>query len=432
MTPVRAAAARTVAAVAGGRTLEDALSGERPRVAEGERALLQELAYGTVRHWYRLEPVLRGRLRKPFKARDADVRALLLVALYELAEMRTPAHAAVDAAVAATGSLGRGKDWARGLVNGVLRALLREPDALAPPADPARAHAWPEWLAAILRADWPENWPAIAASGSARPPMTLRVNSRRADRAAYRERLAAAGIPARETAWAPDGLTLEEPVAVEHLPGFADGEVTVQDAAAQLAVPLLAPVAGCRVLDACAAPGGKTGHLAELAPPPAAIVAVESDPARAERLQDGLARLGVDAEIVVADAAAPAGWWDGRAFERILLDVPCSGTGVVRRHPDIKLLRRPEDLDTFAAQQQRLLDGVWPLLAPGGMLLYTTCSILRRENEAQIEAFLQRHPDARAQAPAASWGRVAGRGRQVLPGEDGMDGFYYACLYQPA
>lgn len=432
MIPVRAAAARGVAAVVDGRTLEEAVAGERGRVAENERALLQELAYGTVRHWHRLDPVLRARLRKPFKGRDADVRALLMVALYELAEMRTPAHAAVDAAVAATASLGRGKDWSRGLVNGVLRAVLREPDALAPPDDPAQAHAWPEWLATAVRADWPDDWPTIAVSGTARPPMTLRVNETRVDRAAYRERLAAAGIGARETAWAPAGLTLEEPVAVERLPGFAEGEVSVQDAAAQLAVPLLAPVGGFRVLDACAAPGGKTSHMAELTPPPAAIIAVESGPTRAERLRDGLARLGVEAEIVVADAAAPADWWDGRPFERILLDVPCSGTGVIRRHPDIKLLRRSADLDAFGAQQQRLLAGVWPLLAPGGMLLYTTCSILRRENEAQIESFVQRHPDARAQTPTAQWGRIAGGGRQVLPGEDGMDGFYYACLYRQA
>ncbi|MEX1080725.1 MAG: 16S rRNA (cytosine(967)-C(5))-methyltransferase RsmB [Halofilum sp. (in: g-proteobacteria)] len=432
MTPVRAAAARAVAAVAAGRTLGDALDGERPRVAGADTALLQELAYGTVRHWHRLEPVLRARLRKPLKMRDADVRALMLVALYELAEMRTPAHAAVDAAVEAIGALGRGKDWARGLVNGVLRGVLRDSAALEAPADPAGAHAWPEWLAQSLQRDWPDDWSSIAASGTARPPMTLRVNETHVTRGAYLERLRAAGIGARETQWSPVGLTLEEPVAVDRLPGFAAGDVSVQDEAAQLSVPLLAPVGDCRVLDACAAPGGKTAHLAEWSPPPAAIVAVESDPERAQRLDSGLRRLGVAAEIVVADAAAPGDWRQRGPFERILLDVPCSGSGVVRRHPDIKLLRRSDDIDAFVAQQQRLLDGVWPLLAPGGMLLYTTCSILRRENEAQISAFLQRHSGARAAAPAVSWGRVAGDGRQVLPGESGMDGFYYACLYQPA
>lgn len=434
MTPVRAAAARVVAGVAGGRSLGETLAAERDRVAEADGALLQELAYGTVRHWHRLEPVLRARLRKPLKARDADVHALMMVALYELAEMRTPSHAAVDAAVGAVTALGAGagKGWARGLVNGVLRGVLREPAVLEPPADPARAHAWPEWLVEALQADWPDDWPAIAASGTARPPMTLRVNAARTTRAAYRERLAQVGIEAREAPWTPAGLTLAAPVAVERLPDFADGDVTVQDGAAQLAAPLLAPLGGGRVLDACAAPGGKTGHMAELRPAPAAIVAVESDRDRVGRLTAGLARLGVEAEVIVADAAEPAAWWDGRPFERILLDVPCSGLGVVRRHPDIKLLRRPRDLEALAAAQARLLDAVWPLLAPGGMLLYTTCSILRRENEAQIEAFLQRHPNARAEPPAAEWGRTAGKGRQILPGEDGMDGFYFAYLHEPA
>lgn len=432
MTPVRAAAARTVAAVVGGRSLGDALAAERERVAPDDGALLQELAYGAVRHWHRLESVLAARLRKPFKARDADVHALLVVALYELAEMRTPAHAAVDAAVESVPALGRRKDWARALVNGVLRSLLREPDALAPPADPVRAHAWPEWLATALAQDWPEEWPGIAVSGTARPPMTLRVNQARNSRTAYLERLAAAGVEARATDWAPAGLTLDTPVSVERLPGFAAGDVSVQDEAAQLASPLLAPLAGCRVLDACAAPGGKTGHLAELDPPPDAIVAVESDADRAERMRQGLARLGVTAEIAIADVAATAHWWDGRPFERILLDVPCSGTGVIRRHPDIKLLRRAGDIDALAQTQARLLDAVWPLLAPGGMLLYTTCSILRRENEHQVAAFLRRQPEARAGAPAAPWGRVTGGGRQILPGEYGMDGFFYACLYSSA
>jgi 16S rRNA (cytosine967-C5)-methyltransferase len=385
-----------------------------------------------VRHWHRLDPVLATRLRKPLKARDADVRALLVVALYELAEMRTPPHAAVDAAVDAVPALGRRKEWARGLVNGVLRGVLREPELLQPPDDAARAHAWPDWLAAALRADWPEDWPAIAASGTARPPMTLRVNQARHTRAAYHERLASAGIEARAADWAPAGLTLDAPVSVERLPGFAAGDVSVQDEAAQLAAPLLAPLDGCHVLDACAAPGGKTAHLAELDPAATAIVAVESDADRAERMRQGLARLGVTADIRIADVAATDDWWDGRPFDRILLDVPCSGTGVIRRHPDIKLLRRPADIDALAAAQARLLDAVWPLLAPGGMLLYTTCSILRRENEEQVAAFLRRQPAARACAPAACWGRVAGGGRQVLPGEYGMDGFFYACLYPAA
>lgn len=430
VTRPRAAAARALAAVVAGRSLTDALAQERGRASAGDGPLVQELAYGAVRHWHRLEPLLRARLRKPLKARDTDLRALLVVGLYELAEMRTPAHAAVDALVAATGDLGKG--WARGLVNGVLRGVLREPELLRPPAEPARAHGWPDWLAEALAADWPEDWPAIAPSGTARPPMTLRVNLARLARDSYRERLAAEGIESQPVARVPAALTLAEPVAVERLPGFTAGDVTVQDAAAQLAAPLLAPVEGCRVLDACAAPGGKTGHLAELLPPPAGIVALEVDRERARRLAAGLERLGADADIVVADAGAPSQWWDGRRFERILLDVPCSGTGVVRRHPDIKVLRRPADLESLALEQARLLDAVWPLLAPGGMLVYSTCSTLKRENEAQIEAFLERQAGARSIAIDAAWGRPAGPGRQILPGEDGMDGFFYACLCQPA
>lgn len=428
--PARAAAARAVAAVAAGRALDDALARARTRVAEGERALLQELAHGAVRHWLRLEPAVRARLRRPLKARDADLRALLVVACYELEGMRTPDHAAVDAAVAAAAALG--KSWARGLVNAVLRGLLRTPGALAPPDDPGAAHAWPEWLARALAADWPGDWPALAASGTARPPMTLRVNAARTTRAAYRERLAAAGMGAHTAAPAPAALVLDAPVPVARLPGFDAGEVSVQDAAAQLAAPLLAPLGDCRVLDACAAPGGKSGHLAELSPPPAELVALELDAGRAERLRAGLARLGAAARVVVGDATDPRAWWDGRPFERILLDVPCSGTGVVRRHPDIKLLRRPGDIDALVDTQRRLLDAVWSLLAPGGMLLYTTCSVLRRENAGQVDAFLGRHPRAQVVPIEAAWGRPDGPGRQILPGEEGMDGFFHACLRQSA
>ena len=427
--PARAAAARVVAAVVSGRSLDDAVAAQRRRVAGHERALLQELAFGAVRHWLRLEPIIARRLRKPLRERDGDIRALLVVAVHEIDAMRTPDHAAVDAAVDATAALGKG--WARGLVNGVLRGLLREPTALAPPDDPGLRHGWPAWLAEALARDWPEDWPAIAASGTARAPMTLRVNLRRTTRDAYCERLAASGIAAEPLERVPSALVLDEPVSVDRLPGFDDGDVTVQDAAAQLAAPLLAPLGDCRVLDACAAPGGKTGHLAELDPPPAALVAVEADPQRAERLREGIARLQVDARVVTADAASPQSWFDGDPFDRILLDVPCSGTGVIRRHPDIRLLRRADDVERLVACQARLLDAVWPLLAPGGMLLYATCSILRRENADQVTAFCRRRPDAVPVALPGTWGRPDGPGRQILPGEDGMDGFYYACLARP-
>ena len=423
--PPRAAAARALAAVADGRTLDDALARVRPTVAARDQALVQELAYGGVRHRLRFEPVLAARLKKPFKPRDRDLQALLLISLYELACMRTPPHAAVDGAVEAAPALGKG--WARGLINAVLRGVLRDEAALAPPADPGRAHGWPEWLAGMVAGDWPDDWPAVAASGTARPPMTLRVNLARTTRTACLEKLAEAGIEARPAA-APSAITLDRAVSVEAVPGFAEGLVSVQDAAAQWAAPLLSVPAGARVLDACAAPGGKTGHLAELDPAPDAIVAVESDAGRAERLRSGLERLGAAAQLIVGDAAEPDAWWDGRPFDRILLDAPCSGTGVVRRHPDIKLLRRPADIDALVETQARLLDALWPLLAPGGMLLYATCSILRRENARQVERFLGRHAAARALPIEADWGRIDGPGRQILPGESGMDGFFYAQL----
>jgi 16S rRNA (cytosine967-C5)-methyltransferase len=423
--PARAGAALVLAAIADGRSLDAALERTRARVADADRALLQELAYGGVRFRLRFEPVLHARLRRPFKPRDRDLEALLLVALYELAEMRTPSHAAVNGAVEAAGALGKG--WARGLINGVLRGVLRDAGALVAPADPRAAHGWPDWLAAELARDWPQDWPDIAASGTARPPMTVRVNLARLTRDTYLERLREAGIEARPGR-APAALTLDPPVAVERLPGFADGLVSVQDEAAQWATLLLAVPKGARVLDACAAPGGKTGHLAEIRPAPDHIVAVESDPERVERLRGGLARLAADAEVITADATDIAAWWDGRPFDRILLDAPCSGTGVIRRHPDIKLLRRPADIDALVETQARLLDALWSLLAPGGMLLYATCSILRRENAHQIEAFLRRHDDATPMPIDPGAGRPDGAGRQILPGESGMDGFFYACL----
>lgn len=424
--PARAAAARALAAVAGGRSLDDALETARAQVGRHEQPLLQELAYGTVRHWLRLAPVIDARLKKPLKRRDGDVHALLVAGAYELDRMRTPPHAAVDAAVDAAAALG--KDWAKGLVNGVLRAIQRDRSLLAVTDDPVRAHGWPQWLADRLAEDWPGDWSRLLASGTARAPMTLRVNRRRIARDDYLSLLEQEGFDARPHPFAPMALTLDRPVAVERLPGFAAGQVSVQDAAAQLAAPLLDVRPGMRVLDACAAPGGKTAHLAELETPPQELVALEIDPARARRLREGLERLDVRAEVRVADAGTPAEWWDGRPFDRILLDAPCSGTGVIRRHPDIRLLRRPDDIESMAAMQARLLDALWPLLAADGMLLYSTCSILRRENAGQVRAFLARQPDAAMRPIEADWGRDCEPGRQILPGEAGMDGFFYACL----
>lgn len=428
--PARAAAARAVAAVIDGRSLNDALDEARGRVAGHEQPLLQELAYGTIRHWLRLMPAIDARLKKPLKQRDADVHALLVAGAYELDRMRTPPHAAVDAAVDAAGALG--KDWARGLVNAVLRGIQRDRSLLAVTDDPVRAHGWPQWLAAALAEDWPGDWPDLVAGGTARAPMTLRVNRRRIARDDYLLLLEREGYDAHPHPCAPMALELDRAVTVERLPGFSEGLVSVQDAGAQLAAPLLDVHAGMRVLDACAAPGGKTAHLAELDPPPAEITALEIDAERSQRLRAGLERLDVRAEVRVADAGDPGAWWDGRPFDRILLDAPCSGTGVIRRHPDIRLLRRPEDIERLAGEQARLLNALWPLLAVNGMLLYATCSILQRENAAQVRAFLARQPAAAIRPIEADWGRASEPGRQILPGEQGMDGFFYACLQRTA
>ncbi len=425
----RAAAARVVAEVAlEGRSLSDALPRWQERVPARDRPLLQELAYGTLRWHGRLQALLDRLLQRPFKRKDGDLEALLRVGLYQLLHTRIPDHAAVAATVAATAALGKG--WARKLCNAVLRRFLREREALLAEADrdDAARLAHPPWLLEMLQAAYPDRWREIATAANERPPMTLRINRLRGDRDTYRKRLEAEGISARPGRFGPDALVLERPVDVARLPGFEAGEASVQDEAAQLAAILLDPAPGDRVLDACAAPGGKSAHLLERQPELAELVALDADEARLGRLEQNLARLGLDATVARGDAAAPEQWWDGRPFQRILLDAPCSATGVIRRHPDIKLLRRPDDIDALATLQGRILDALWPLLEAGGMLLYATCSILPRENHEQLQAFLARHDDAREEPIEAAWGHAVAVGRQILPGEDEMDGFYYARI----
>jgi 16S rRNA (cytosine967-C5)-methyltransferase len=393
-----------------------------------ERALAQDLCYGVLRWWPRLEAITSALMSKPLKDRDTDIRCIILAALYQLLYTRIPPHAAVGEAVSLT--VGLGKPWARALVNAVLRRFQRERAIVLAGVDrdEAAALAYPRWLLDLLKSAWTADWERIARAGNERPPMCLRVNLRRGGRDEYLRELAAAGIAAAIHPHGAAALVLEQPLEVERLPGFVDGRVSVQDAAAQLAAVLLAAQPGERVLDACAAPGGKTAHILELQPGMAALLAVDRDPVRLERVRENLDRLDLAAELVCADAAAPGTWWDGRSFDRILLDAPCSGTGVLRRHPDIKRLRRETDIAPLAEQQERLLDAAWCLLRPGGMLLYSTCSIIPEENDAQITRFLARHTDASERRLEGRWGRAMSAGRQILPGEDGMDGFYYACL----
>ncbi len=414
--PPRLAAARAVhRVVVHGRNLDQALAG-----AIAQRPLAQALAYGTLRHYWSLDDAVRQRLRRPLKRRDRDLHALLLVGAYELRHLRTPAHAAVSQTVEAAVALG--KPWARGLVNAVLRGLQRDPTL--PPQRPEARWDHPTWLIDALRNAWPDHWRDLLTAGNRQAPMTPRATDPERSLA----ELTAAGIPAHRHPHVPTALVLEAPQSVDRLPGFDSGRLSVQDAAAQLAAPLLDPRPGMRVLDACAAPGGKTAHLLQHCPD-IHLLAIDRDPQRLQAIDANLRRIHARARLCAADAAEPHRWWDGRPFHRILLDAPCSGTGVIARHPDIKHLRRADDIPALVHHQARLLDALWPLLAEGGILVYATCAILPQENQAQVAAFLARHPDARALPIDAPWGREAGPGRQILPGCDAeMDGFFYARL----
>lgn len=426
--PVREAACRVVLQVTDhGRSLSQLLPEYSASVEPRERALLQELCYGTLRWLPRLEWFAAQLLDKPLKGKDREVQILLLIGLYQLAYMDLPPHAAVSESVAAAQRLNR--PWAKGLTNAILRRFLREREMLEErlPRNEEALTAHPRWLLKLLQQAWPEQWPAIVAANNQRPPLTLRVNRRHQERSAYLAELAALGIDAQAAPHAPEGITLTIPLAVERLPGFAAGRLSVQDSAAQLAAHLLAAAPGQRVLDACAAPGGKTSHLLELYDG-IELLAIDQEAARLARVADNLQRLNLQAQLVAADAARPESWWDGRPFERILLDAPCSASGVIRRHPDIKSLRRPEDIATLVTQQQRLLEALWPLLAPGGMLVYATCSVLPQENHQQIRRFLATCPTAHELVIDAEWGIAVEAGRQIIPGSDGMDGFFYACL----
>jgi 16S rRNA (cytosine967-C5)-methyltransferase len=356
------------------------------------------------------------------------VRVALLLGLYQLMYTRVPEHAAVAESV--EGVRRAGKPWATGLVNGVLRGFLRGRAALtAKLEDSVEGRlAHPAWLAGMSADAWPSDWERILGHNNERPPLVLRVNARRRTREAYLAELGEAGVAATPVAHAGQGVQLREARDVDAIPGFADGVVSVQDGAAQLAADLLGPQPGMRILDACAAPGGKSAHILETQPAIAELIAVDRDGDRLQRVRDNLARLDLDANLVAADAGEPNAWWDGGTFHRILLDAPCSGTGVIRRNPDIKVLRREADVDALAAGQARLLDALWPLLAPRGRLLYATCSYLPRENDHVLAGFLAKHPDAACGPMEYTWGRPTRHGRQVLPGEDAMDGFYYALL----
>jgi 16S rRNA (cytosine967-C5)-methyltransferase len=381
--------------------------------------MLQDLSYGTLRHYAALRAVLDALLQKPLQ--DEKIRCLLLVALYQLVHTHAQPHAVVDHAVRVTVQALR-KTSAKGLVNAILRNFLRQREALlsstASVSEEARL-GHPQWWIDKLREQHPLAWEEILACGNQHPPMTLRVNRRLGDVEAYLAQLTRAGIAAHGLSRS--AILLDQPVAVGRLPGFADGLVSVQDGGAQLAAELLDVADGMRVLDACAAPGGKTLHLLELAD--LDLTALDHDAKRLRKVEQNLGRLGLRAQCVVGDAASPRTWWDGKPFQRILADVPCSASGVVRRHPDIKWLRRESDIAQFAAQQAIILDALWLCLEQGGKLLYVTCSVFAEENQQQIAAFLARHANARL-LPLPGH---ADRDLQLLPNQE-HDGFYYALL----
>ncbi|HTH94390.1 MAG TPA: 16S rRNA (cytosine(967)-C(5))-methyltransferase RsmB [Rhodocyclaceae bacterium] len=412
-------AAEAVAAVIDGRTLDAALAAcwQKYTPQPAQRGAIQDLAYGTLRACQRGDAFLAKLLRTPLD--DTKTHALLLVALHRLDARPDDAHTIVDQAVAAAATLARGKY--RGLVNAVLRNALRQRESIEQSFDEAARWQHPAWWITAVKAAYPDKWQDILAAANGRPPMTLRVNRRHGDAVAYVQRLAAADIAARmldSTA-----VMLDKPHAVDALPGFQDGHVSVQDFGAQRAARLLDVRNGMRVLDACAAPGGKTAHLLETAD--IELTALELDAKRAARIEDNLRRLKLKAAIKVADCANLDDWWDGKPFDRILADVPCSASGVVRRHPDIKWLRRAADIGTFATSQQRILDALWRTLAPGGRILYCTCSIFPQENGKQVAAFVGRHADAIRIDMGVD---IDGQLELQLTPDSEQDGFYYALL----
>ena len=422
----RALAARAVAGVlARGQTLDaalDAVLATAAELADRDRAQVRALAFGAVRSHHRHQALLKLLLNKPLQGDDRTLEALLSVGLFQLEDPEQPDHAAVSATVEAARLLGQ--DRAVGLVNASLRRYQREAASLLDRlrADPAAWHSHPTWLLDRLRADWPDRWQAIAAANQQRAPLWLRVNRNRTTLTDYAARLGAEiGVGAAPLAGFPDALRLDSAVPVQQLPGFAEGLVTVQDAASQLAAPLLAPEPGMRVLDACAAPGGKSTHLLEVAGGKLDLVAVDIASDRLALVESNLRRLGLEATVLAGDATEPASWWDGRPFDRILVDAPCTATGVIRRHPDIKLLRRAEDVSGLVRRQRLLLERLWPLLAAGGRLLYSTCSLLRAENQDLIGGFL-------TTGVARLEPGTPAPGLQLLPGDRDTDGFYYALM----
>lgn len=424
----RATAAKIVHQVINqGQSLSSLLPRYQPLLAAKDRGLLQELCFGTLRWYSRLDAMAKQLMEKPLKGKYQPIHALILVGIYQLLYTRVPSHAALSETVGACKLLKA--DVFKGMVNGVLRNVQRQQAELEAKVDhlPQLRLAHPNWLVKRLQQAYPDQWQAVLEANNCHPPMWIRVNARHGDREHYLARLLEAGIPAHADNLADSALRLEKPLDVTLLPGFDQGHSSVQDAAAQMAAQLLEAAPNELILDACAAPGGKTAHILERQPALGQLVAVDLDADRLARVSQNLSRIGLDATVLQGDAARPQDWWQGGLFDRILLDAPCSATGVIRRHPDIKWLRRAEDIAQLADLQRQILDTLWTQLKPGGTLLYATCSILPDENATQIRAFLERTPDAEL-VPLHQGDTPASPGWQLLPGSEQRDGFYYAKL----
>lgn len=427
----RLAAAMVVQRVIEGESLARALPAVLEKQAQESRPTTQALSYGVLRYYERLQFLSGKLLNKPLKTKDGIITSLLQVGLFELLDGQTPEHAVVSETVK---QVKKQRPWAAGLVNACLRRFIREREELllASEANLSAQYCLPDWLLTRLQTAWPGDWQKIAVASSSPASMTLRVNRSRISREDYCQQLVDAGLHAEPHEQVATALVLEQAVDVGQLPGFKEGLVSVQDAAAQLSAPLLDLKSGQRVLDACAAPGGKTLHILDEVSGEIKLTAIEMDEQRVSRLKENLSRSGYQIDLKIADAGETESWWDGQAFDRILLDAPCSATGVIRRHPDIKLHRRPDDIAQLQTQQQRLLHKLWQTLKPSGLLLYVTCAILPEENSDQVELFLKEMDDARELVLDVKWGKSTLPGRQIPPGENKMDGFFYACLQKIA
>lgn len=429
MTAARVLAASIIDAVSNGQSLTECLETSLPRLKTAkDKAFVQAICYGVCRFYYRLDVLLSYLLEKPMKAKDSDLHALLLVGLYQLMAMRVPDYAAVTETVNATNDVN--KSWGKGLVNAVLRRYLRDKEELEKQLDEdvESQYSHPLWWITSMQKAWPDDWQKILIANNTHPPFSLRVNEHKQSRNDYLKTLSSLKEEIEIIPELPSGLTISPALPVEELPGFLQGQVSVQDGAAQFAARWLALEPGMRVLDACSAPGGKLAHILEIEPALDKVIAVEKDPKRIESINENVTRLKLNADIHCADVAHVNTWWDGKLFDRILLDAPCSASGVVRRHPDIKLLREQSDIATLAKEQLHLLNNLWPLLSENGVLLYVTCSVFPQENEQVLNAFLAAHNDAQEYKIDTPIGHQRDVGLQILPGEQNMDGFYYARL----